>query len=58
MTKRAGPDPDPDPDLLIKCTDPWIQIRTKMSRIGTTASEYAVIAVHIIPATTEKGFQE
>jgi hypothetical protein len=27
----------PDPDPLVKCTDPRIRIRTKMSRIHNTA---------------------
>jgi hypothetical protein len=30
-------DPDPEPDLLVRGTDPRIWIRTKMSRIPSTA---------------------
>jgi hypothetical protein len=31
------PDPNPDPALLVRGTNPRIRIRTKMSRIRSTA---------------------
>ncbi len=33
---RKLQDPDPDPDPLVRGTDPWIRIHTKMSRIRNT----------------------
>ncbi len=38
LIKESESDPESDPDPLVKGMDPWIRIRTKMSRIPNTDS--------------------